>query len=117
MSKTNSTKTAKTVKRGPGRPAVYTGVTRRGIVNAIKKHGLTGAMKLLKEKGVPPKVGAKAEPLPKISMPTLSKFAKEEGIKLQRGRPKAQPEPVKPKKGKKKAQKPVEEVQTETAAA
>jgi len=65
------------VKRGRGRPAVFTGNTKRHIVSVIRKHGLTGGRVVLAEEGT------------SISLPTLGKFAAEAGIELHRGRPKA----------------------------
>lgn len=65
------------VKRGRGRPAVFTGNVKRHIVAVIRKHGLTGGRVVLAEEGT------------SISLPTLGKFAAEAGIELHRGRPKA----------------------------
>lgn len=68
---------AKVAKKGPGRPAVFTGNVKKHIVTLIRKHGLTGARAELKKEKV------------SISMPTLGKFAAEAGIELRRGRPAA----------------------------
>ena len=65
------------VKRGRGRPAVFTGHVKRHIVSVIRKHGLTGGRVVLADEGT------------NISLPTLGKFAAEAGIELHRGRPKA----------------------------
>lgn len=65
------------VKRGRGRPAVFTGNVKRHIVSVIRQHGLTGGRALLAQEGT------------SISLPTLGKFAAEAGIELHRGRPKA----------------------------
>lgn len=94
-----------------GRPPVYTGNVKKHIVGLVRKHGLTGAMGILNAsasaqasdyEGDPAECEAAAkaeresvkqrntklvpEPLG-ITLPTLSKFATEAGIELQRGRP------------------------------
>jgi hypothetical protein len=38
-------------KRGRGRPVVYFGAVKNHIVYVIRKHGLSGAAKVLKEEG------------------------------------------------------------------
>lgn len=66
---------SKKVKRGRGRPPVFTGNLRRHIVALIKSSGLTGARAALEDEGT------------SISMPTLGTIAKSAGIELKRGRP------------------------------
>ncbi len=60
-------------KRPVGRPRVYNGTDRRIIAGVIKKHGLTGALPVLKERGI----GA--------SLQVLRTVAKDHGIVLNRG--------------------------------
>ena len=60
-----------------GRPVVFKGNLKRHIVALVKKHGLTGARKVLADEKV------------SISMPTLGTLAKNAGVELSRGRRKA----------------------------
>ena len=75
-------------KRGRGRPKVYTGTKAKAIVRVIRDFGLTKGREFLAEVGVQVTPGKPREVV-SISLPTLGKLAKEAGIKLQRGRPKA----------------------------
>jgi hypothetical protein len=75
------------VKRGPGRPAIYTGEIEQAIVRIIKQHGLTRGRALLALEGVK-LVETVTQPRKlSVSLPTLGKLAKRNGIKLYRGRP------------------------------
>ena len=77
-------------KNSGGRPPVYKGNQLRHIVSLIRKHGLTGAKRVLNDEADAPaerNTNLVPEPLG-ISMPTLGKFAKEAGIVLTKGRPK-----------------------------
>jgi hypothetical protein len=67
-------------KRGRGRPVVYKSKDRRHIVGLIRKHGLTGARKVLTEEN-------RREDGMVPTLPTLAKFAKAIGLTLKRGRP------------------------------
>jgi hypothetical protein len=69
-----------------GRPRFYQGTLETRIVSLIRKHGLTGARNVIAEEGVQVKAGQK-KVLMDISMPTLGKLAKANGVTLQRGRP------------------------------
>ena len=74
-------------KRGRGRPPVYTGKVAEKIVALIKEHGLTGTQSVMAEgfQMVPGQKSVKQ----KISLPTLAKLAKQNGVDLVRGRRKA----------------------------
>lgn len=63
-------------KRGRGRPPVYKGNDKKHIIGLIRRHGLTGAQRVLAEE-------QKAVP----TMPMLVLWAKQSGIKVKRGRP------------------------------
>jgi len=96
---TETSNTDATVKRGRGRPMVYTGVIRQTIMTLLSSNGATNTRKILNSRngivgvtkaeradailrtdlGIPKPVG--------ISMPTLLKIAGDEGIALRRGRP------------------------------
>ena len=98
------------VKRGRGRPAIYTGALEAMIVGMIAVCGLTNARKVLNSSGA---VRAQAEkkfgvsatyvdgdqmvrPKPLgISMVTLQKLGAKHGIELHRGRPKKEVKPQK----------------------
>ena len=63
-------------KRGRGRPPVYKGNDKKHILSLIRKHGLTGAQRVLAEekRRVP-------------TLPMLVQWAKDASIKVKRGRP------------------------------
>ncbi len=56
------------------RPRIYNGTHRRIMASLIKKHGLTGALPVLHERGI------------NCSVAVLRDVAKEKGIELKRGR-------------------------------
>lgn len=70
-------------KAGRGRPAIFVGELKKGIIAIIKEHGLTGARQVI-AKGTTLANGKGIKM--KISMPTLGKLAKGK-VKLHRGRP------------------------------
>ncbi len=63
------------VKRG--RPRKFNGTQRRIIAGVVKKHGLSGSLPVLAERGIV------------CSVQVLRDVAKEKGLVFQRGRPKA----------------------------
>lgn len=63
------------VRRRRGRPPVFVGEQKEFIVDCIRLVGLTKTRQLLANNNIA------------ISMVTLGKFAAQEGIQLQRGRP------------------------------
>ena len=79
-------------KRGRGRPVKMNVKQRRAIASMVRKHGtasrvaeILGAGNRTKDAKLRPK----AFPQPvSVSLPTVSKYAAEHGIELQRGRPK-----------------------------
>lgn len=60
-----------------GRPVMFKGNLKSHIIALVKKHGLTGARKVLADEKV------------SVSMPTLGTLAKDAGVELKRGRRKA----------------------------
>lgn len=69
-----------------GRPVMYKDNLAKVVVQAVQKHGLSGAREVLSE-GVQVKAGTKKQSL-KVSMGTLIKLAKQAGLTFKRGRPK-----------------------------
>ena len=81
---------SKKQSRGRGRPVVYKGKLAKHIASLTRKHGATGARNILQaeagsalaamrsEKMVPEGLG--------ISLPTILKIAKAQGVVLKRGR-------------------------------
>ena len=80
-----------------GRPPKYKGNVKKHIVVLIRKHGLTGARRILNakasarnkvERELAKQRNAKLVPAPLgISMPTLGGFASEAKVKVTMGRP------------------------------
>jgi hypothetical protein len=65
------------VKRGRGRPPVYTGEVATKIAELVRKHNASHALRILRAR-----FGTK-----KLSMPTVLKIAKAHGVELKLGRP------------------------------
>jgi len=85
------TKKAASKKRGRGRPAVYTSKNLlKHIASLVKRHGATGARAILNASKGDELVGQRSAKLvPKalgISLPTVLKIAKAQGVVLKRGR-------------------------------
>ena len=81
----------KVVKNGRGRPVVYKGKKfLRHVATLVKNHGATGARAILNAEAgsdLAGKRSVKMVPQPLgISLPTLLKIAKKEGVVLKRGR-------------------------------
>lgn len=73
-----------------GRPKIYKGALAKNIARIIKANGLLKGQKVLAKEGVQLKPGTPRKKM-KVSLPTLSKLAKEAGVILKRGRPKLKP--------------------------
>ncbi len=77
-------KTMKTAnKRGRGRPAIFVGSLERAVVSLVRKKGLTGARVAMRNEGVKYRRGKPPEKM-EISLPTLAKLAKRNGVEVQR---------------------------------
>jgi hypothetical protein len=79
------------VKRGRGRPAgsdKFSDKQKKAIASVLKRHGLTAGHAHLMNEGVQLVPGKGKEKLT-VSLPTLAKIAKSQGVEFQRGRPKA----------------------------
>jgi hypothetical protein len=75
--------------RKPGRPPLYTEAQRAAIASLVASYGLTGAQRALRAaNGTPEASYRDAAVFPEacnISIPTIAKIAKDNGIKLARG--------------------------------
>lgn len=75
---------------GPGRPSVYSDTQGKVIAKLAKKHGASGALRILRAgKGAEfPKNAGFPDAVTSISLPTIFKFAKANGVEFSLGRPK-----------------------------
>jgi hypothetical protein len=77
-------------KKGRGRPALFTGNALKHLVALAKQFNASVALAMLRKEWQGTKLG-------KISMPTVLKLAKANGVKLHRGRPVGSVKTAKPK--------------------
>lgn len=73
-----------------GRPQMFNGRQRRHVATLVRKHGLTGALKVLSASPGTAEAKERSDALfpepVSPTLPTLSRYAAEYGVEVKRGR-------------------------------